>query len=79
MDNLCEDCRGLGLCLCVKRQQGWISVEDGLPEQYDHVFVTDKTLVGSAFYQDGSFVNESVEFKAKITHWMPLPQPPTYT
>ena len=55
--------------------QEWISVEDRLPEQGQEVIVySGGVLKPTVFaYQ---FWNKNYDSWARITHWMPLPQPP---
>ena len=58
----------------------WISVKDRLPETVDNVIVCNENgRVYSAWYYYGdnwlyAFTAETVAHK--ITHWMPLPEPP---
>ena len=66
--------------------QEWISVEDRLPEDSndgfaDAVLVTDGFVQHMAYFVGGEWCfAESGEIKEpmwyRITHWMPLPQPP---
>ena len=66
--------------------QEWISVEDRLPEYSndgfaDAVLVTDGFVQHMAYFVGGEWrFAESGEIKEpmwyRITHWMPLPQPP---
>ena len=66
--------------------QEWISVEDRLPEDSndgfaDAVLVTDGFVQHMAYFVGGEWrFAESGEIKEpmwyRITHWMPLPQPP---
>ena len=66
--------------------QEWISVKDRLPEYSndgfaDAVLVTDGFLQHMAYFVGGEWrFAESGEIKEpmwyRITHWMPLPQPP---
>lgn len=64
----------------------WISVRDKLPEKtqnclvyYEHCYAEDDYwAIGMASYMDG--IEEFVGIDSKyymITHWMPLPAPPT--
>jgi hypothetical protein len=63
----------------------WISVEDRLPEIYDRVLINytyeggyNKTIC--AKYIGGKYgwvIEDDKEGMCKITHWMPLPEPPT--
>ena len=66
--------------------QKWISVKDRLPEDSndgfaDAVLVTDGFVQHMAYFVGGEWrFAESGEIKEpmwyRITHWMPLPQPP---
>ena len=66
--------------------QEWIPVEDRLPEYSndgfaDAVLVTDGFVQHMAYFVGGEWrFAESGEIKEpmwyRITHWMPLPQPP---
>lgn len=66
--------------------QEWISVKDRLPEYSndgfaDAVLVTDGFVQHMAYFVGGGWrFAESGEIKEpmwyRITHWMPLPQPP---
>ena len=66
--------------------QEWISVENRLPEYSndgfaDAVLVTDGFVQHMAYFVGGEWrFAESGEIKEpmwyRITHWMPLPQPP---
>ena len=66
--------------------QEWISVKDKLPEDSndgfaDAVLVTDGFVQHMAYFIGGEWrFAESGEIKEpmwyRITHWMPLPQPP---
>lgn len=66
--------------------QEWISVDDRLPEYSndrfaDSVLVTDGFVQHMAYFVGGEWrFAESGEIKEpmwyRITHWMPLPQPP---
>ena len=67
-------------------KQEWISVDDRLPEYSndgfaDAVLVTDGFVQHMAYFVGGEWrFAESGEIKEpmwyRITHWMPLPQPP---
>lgn len=66
--------------------QEWISVDDRLPEDSndgfaDAVLVTDGFVQHMAYFVGGEWrFAESGEIKEpmwyRITHWMPLPEPP---
>lgn len=59
-------------------QPKWISCAERLPEVYEDVLVYDDTAgeiaIGCLFGRLGGWV--CVPIKNKVTHWMPLPQPP---
>lgn len=71
----------------------WIKVEDRLPEPYQRVLVYNPTDDKKKFDEDGfdiDFLSNSQSglllwdwntdpdnFDRKVTHWMPLPKPPT--
>ncbi len=67
-----------------RRVDGWVSVEDGLPEPFKPVliFQTNKSItIGRLSVVEFDF-GPSMTWKntygkiATVTHWMPLPQPP---
>lgn len=62
--------------------QEWISVDERFPEEkancivyYKHAFCDDENHVGICvcFYDGNEF---QMDFAHKVTHWMPMPQPP---
>jgi len=69
----------------------WVSIEDRLPAQavyvviahFDHrhkvgmYFVSIAERIGTHWYEgkDGTEVTENGKY-GKVTHWMPLPDPP---
>ena len=62
---------------------GWISVKDRLPEDFQKVLVFWKEhgepMVDTAFWQKDAkrFDGEHwVRMEDKVTHWMPIPEPP---
>ena len=66
---------------CVTVQE-WISVDDRLPEEkvncivhYKHAYCDndDYWAIGMCFYDGEKF---QLNPAYKVTHWMPLPQPP---
>lgn len=71
-------------------RNGWISVEDRLPEkpQYDWVLITGKFLEGGYMvphigeYRHGVWFVDCYDepfekfCMVKVTHWQPLPEPP---
>lgn len=63
-------------------RQGWISVEDGLPEPEVDVlvWVVDErdgdALQAIDCYDPVSYVNSWLVYRHRVTHWQPLPEPP---
>jgi len=55
-------------------KQEWISVEDGLPEQFDYIIGTDGFSVMAVYFQDDTFLSEGK--LGIISHWMQFPNPP---
>ena len=64
------------------RKQEWISVDERLPEEkanclvhYKHAYCDNDGYwaIGLTFYDGNKFV---IGKEYKITHWMPLPEPP---
>ena len=62
--------------------QEWISVDDRLPEEkvncivhYKHAYCDndDFWAIGMCFYDGNKF---QLYWSYKVTHWMPLPEPP---
>ena len=62
--------------------QEWISVNDRLPEEkvncivhYKHAYCDndDYWAIGTCFYDGEKF---QIGLAYKVTHWMPMPQPP---
>lgn len=72
----------------VQSVNGWVSVEDRLPEipkpdeGYCCFLVSDGSLIHIAYYtEDGWLFTDSGEMKEmfyKVTHWMPLPEYPNH-
>jgi hypothetical protein len=60
----------------------WISVEERLPKRYEHVLVTTRfTDEGEPYFEIAYFALRGWEKEegilyGKVTHWMPLPEPP---
>ena len=60
----------------------WISVEERLPERYKHVLVATRFTDGGepdleiAYFSIGGWKKEEGRLYGKVTHWMPLPEPP---
>lgn len=53
----------------------WISVDERLPEKNKTIVCTDGIYIGTVYYS-GKFGFEDYAPFDKITHWMPLPEPP---
>ena len=54
----------------------WIPVTERMPEEEDEVLVAWGLSVDVAIFRDGRWFRIPQEL-TKITHWMPLPAPPT--
>ena len=61
----------------------WISSEERLPEESDSlhirdvlVFVPDLNRITFGWHFDGDWHIENSPSVWKVTHWMPLPEPP---
>lgn len=72
-----EEAKGKNMkyMLAVANQSRWITVTERLPEKYDRVLVYSKaTRMGRSI----DFINSDGNWYTtpKVTHWMPLPQPP---
>ena len=72
----------------LREQPRWISVTERLPEIYKTVLVYRENLSVSGGYMSLEFLttdfghatqwsNDLQTWKSKVTHWMPLPEPPT--
>jgi hypothetical protein len=57
----------------------WISVEDKLPKDGQHTATINKAGFRAVRYYKGGkwFSSYGNEYKEDITHWLPLPQPPS--
>ena len=61
----------------VKAKRSWISVKDRLPDEKQRVLVRCKTVgttVGWRLW--GEWMTDLGDGGSKVTHWMPLPEPP---
>ena len=57
--------------------QGWISVEDRLPEKDEIVIIcTDENFIYAGELVGDTWFLDNDSWTATVTHWMPLPQPP---
>ena len=60
----------------VSCQEGWISVEDRLPEEHETVNVYAYQGVVSAGWYCGDNMWLVMREPIRVTHWQPLPTPP---
>jgi len=60
-----------------KKNNGWISVEDILPNDEEWVIITNGTQVVTAQYYKHSNEFALMDKVLKVTHWMLLPTPPS--
>ena len=62
---------------CIMREQPrWISVEDRLPDNEDTVLCVTKNKRPFVCRYDHYWKHWRVSGSVKVTHWMPLPEPP---
>lgn len=68
-----------------KPNNGWISVDDDLPKEFEKVLLFGKKYNGEPLITDGHLIqslvdefgiNDGFSVKMTVTHWQPLPQPP---
>jgi len=58
----------------------WVSVKERLPKEAVEVLVFDEVIMLGIYWGDIDRHNEwciGNRFTTKVTHWMPLPEPPT--
>ena len=58
----------------------WVNVEDRLPKKFEKVILFDKDGFGAITGRLGSvgwYLEETLDLSSNVTHWMPLPEPPT--
>ena len=86
-DELLKQLKNAPITICkeepsIELVQEWISVDDRLPEEkvncivhYKHAYCDndDYWAIGICFYDGEKFQLNSAY---KVTHWMPLPEPP---
>ena len=61
------------------RKQEWISVDDRLPEKYEkHLLLLDNGRITIGWYHESAmnFVEDGFVTVNRVTHWMPIPEPP---
>lgn len=57
---------------------GWVSVEDRLPKYGERVLITEGHAVFEASLSiSHKWVRCGIGWAEGVTHWMPLPEPPT--
>ena len=54
----------------------WISVKERLPEIYTTCLVFNDSVEMCIYLPNGIWEGEDKNEKYRITHWMPLPEPP---
>jgi hypothetical protein len=64
----------------------WIDVNERLPEStIEHgilIFIQNqgcKPYIRMGYYWNDKFLNDGMCLENEVTHWMPLPEPPTET
>ena len=86
-DELLKQLKNAPITICkeeplIEVVQEWISVNDRLPEEkvncivhYKHAYCDndDFWAIGMCFYDGNKF---QLYWSYKVTHWMPLPEPP---
>lgn len=56
----------------------WISVEDELPKDGEYVLICNKRgLMTTSLYENEEWVISETYLAVDVTHWMPMPAPPT--
>ena len=79
-------CDGYGIG-CKHFNQGWISVKERLPKPYETVLTCRQMLLNGtkticieclsiSYGETPVWGKDYKTWKSKVTHWMPLPQPP---
>ena len=72
----------LAMAISALEKTKWISVDDRLPEEkvdcivhYKHAYCNNDGYwaIGFCFYDGEKF---RIDLSYKVTHWMPMPQPP---
>jgi hypothetical protein len=61
----------------LREQPRWISVEERLPDNEDVVLCVTKNKRPFVCRYDHYWKHWRVSGSVKVTHWMPLPEPPT--
>lgn len=60
----------------MREESEWISVEERLPEPYTWVTVYNPNCIYTKIDADEIVGGNWVRHCGKVTHWMPLPEPP---
>ena len=66
--------------ISLERENRWINVKERLPDCSDRVLVrmsNHYTVIASYFINPKYWKNDAGAVVLNITHWKPLPQPPT--
>ena len=84
-----DDCQGGNIVREVVQQFAqlprWIPVKERLPESGQQVLACVRlphwthempTLIETLDYDQGRFLDDDVDPRNYVTHWMPLPEPP---
>lgn len=74
----CNECTAVALYNAgYRKQSGWISVEERLPEREGMYLVyTYKGAIKFGDFRSYYAKNDNPQFDYYVTHWMPLPEPP---
>lgn len=56
----------------------WISVEERMPKEWESILMVGGSVRSSGIYMENEFHSDfKLPLHKDVTHWMPLPQPPT--
>ena len=55
----------------------WIKCSEKMPIDNEHVLVTDGVGMEVSWNRDGDWKKLRHIFSEDVTHWMPLPEPPS--
>ncbi|MEB6481818.1 DUF551 domain-containing protein [Klebsiella quasipneumoniae] len=61
---------------CPAQNQGWISVSERLPDEGDHVLVSDGVGMEVSWIRGREWKKLRHIYSEDVTHWMPLPAAP---
>jgi hypothetical protein len=72
-----QRCRAIEYAIeCIYKHNKWIPVSERLPEDDRQVLACTKKGKAFSAHYDHLWKSWSVSHTVKITHWMPLPEPP---